>query len=289
MQKRRDKWVMDVRLTAFSAGAQSQRVAGLLIDQTELRSVLAHFSHELGRQLASLRAGFDLVLGESPSVMTGGQRGHVLSMVSLCDDLLRFTRSSLDYAAIAQRSRPLCLGSFTIGALIDETDRQFAPIAASRGIKWESRAVTPESSVVTDASRCQQVFGNLVWNALKYTPVGGDVRIVGQADADSWQVRVSDSGPGIPAESHERVFEPFLRLARDEHSAIEGSGLGLAICRELVTQLEGAICLESPPGQGTCIVVRLPIAGPLARSGGPHRHHSAQSGGPGSLQAAAAV
>ena len=78
------------------------------------------------------RAGFDLLLGESPSTITHDQRGHLLTMVSLCDDLLRLTRSYLDYAGIVQGSRPLCLGSFTIGALIDEIDRQFAPIAAAR-------------------------------------------------------------------------------------------------------------------------------------------------------------
>ncbi len=254
---------MDVRLTPFCAGTQSQRVARLLIDQTELRSVLANLSHELCRQLASLRAGFDLVLGESPSLIAQGQRGHLETMVSLCDDLLRFTRSSLDYSAIAEGSRPLCMGSFTLGALVDETDRQFAPIAASRRIKWESHAFNPDFSVVTDASRCQQIFGNLLSNALKYTPVGGRVRIAGKAEAEYWQVIVSDSGPGIPVESHERVFEPFLRLPRDEHSAIEGSGLGLAICRELVIQLEGTITLESSVGQGTSVTVRFPIAGPI--------------------------
>ncbi len=98
--------------------------------------------------------------------------------------------------------------------------------------------------MVTDATLCQQIFGNLVSNAVKYTPEGGQVHVTGKADADSWSVIVSDSGPGIPAEALDRVFEPFFRLSRDEHSQIEGSGLGLAICRELVTQLHGEISVE---------------------------------------------
>ena len=102
-------------------------------------------------------------------------------MVSLCDDLLRLTRSYLDYAGIVQGSRPLCLGSFTIGALIDEIDRQFAPVALARQLDWESHADSPEIVVVTDASRCQQIFGNLVSNAIKYTPVGGRVRVTGKS------------------------------------------------------------------------------------------------------------
>jgi len=251
---------MDVRSTPSSPLAPGQGTTRFLIDQTQLRSVLSDLSHELGRPLASLRAGFDLLLGESPSAVTHDQRGHLLTMVSLCDDLLRLSRSYLDYAGIVQRSRPLCLGSFTIGALIGEIDRQFAPIAFARGIKWDSHVDSNDLFIVTDASRCQQLFGNLVSNALKYMPAGGQVRTAGKAETDSWSVTISDSGPGIPTEALDRVFEPFFRLARDEHSGIEGSGLGLAICRELVAQLHGEITLISEVGHGTSILVRFPLA-----------------------------
>ena len=95
------------------------------------------------------------------------------------------------------------------------------------------------------------------------------MRVTGKAEADSWSVIVSDSGPGIPAEALDRVFEPFFRLARDEHSGIEGSGLGLAICRELVTQLQGEIALNSVVGEGTSISVRFPASRRLDRSPDP--------------------
>ncbi len=253
---------MDVRSTssALGPGSSAQGNARFLIDQRELRSILSDLSHELCRPLASLRAGFDLLLGDAQSSVTQDQRGHLLTMVSLCDDLLRLTRSYLDYAAIVQGSRPLCLGSFTIGALIDELNRQFAPTASARRLKWESHVDSSESVVTTDASRCQQVFGNLVANALKYTPAGGQVRVTGKVEADSWSVTITDTGPGIPAEAADRVFEPFFRLARDEHSGIEGSGLGLAICRELVAQLHGEIVLNSVVGHGTSISVWFPRA-----------------------------
>jgi len=244
---------------------QSEGNAQLLIDQTELRSILSNLSHELSRPLISLRAGFDLLLAESPPTISADQRGHLLTMVSLCDDVLQLTRSYLDYAGIVQGSRPLCLGSFTIGALIDEIDRQFAPMASARLLKWESRADATDAVVVTDASRCQQIFGNLVSNALKYTPMGGTVRLSARREADSWTVSVSDTGPGIPPEFLEQVFEPFFRLSRDEHSGIDGSGLGLAICRELVHQLNGAITLDSEPGRGTTVSVRFPLL-PAARA-----------------------
>jgi signal transduction histidine kinase len=257
--KRRDEQAMEVRINPTSPGATGKVNGRFSIDQGELRSILSNLSHELCRPLVSLRAGFDLLLDESPSTITPDQRGHLATMVSLCDELLRLTRGYLDYAEIVQGSRPICLGSFTIGALIAEIDRQFGPVAAGRKLGWIVRAESPETVVVTDATLCQQIFGNLVSNAVKYTPEGGWIHVSGKADADSWSVIVSDSGPGIPAEALDRVFEPFFRLARDEHSMIEGSGLGLAICRELVTQLHGEISVSSVTGEGTSICIEFPI------------------------------
>jgi signal transduction histidine kinase len=250
----------DAQMTSIHSRPQSEGNAQHFINQTELRSILSSLSHELSRPLISLRAGFDLLLAESPLTISHEQRGHLLTMVSLCDDVLQLTRSYLDYAGIVQGSRPLSLGSFTIGALIDEINRQFAPIASARLLNWESRADAPDIVVVTDASRCQQIFGNLVSNALKYTPMGGTVSLSARGETDSWSVCVSDTGPGIPPEALEQVFEPFFRLSRDEHSSIEGSGLGLAICGELVYQLNGQITLDSKVGSGTTVSVRFPMS-----------------------------
>jgi signal transduction histidine kinase len=248
---------MDVRMTS-TATAENRGSNTLLIDRGELRSVLTNLSHELCRPLISLKAGFDLLLGESALTFTSDQRSHIQTMVMLCDDLLQLTRSYLDFAGLVQGSRPLCLGRFTIGALVHEIGRQFEPMAAARRVTWETRVDSQNTSVTTDASRCQQILGNLASNALKYTPVGGRVRISGRVDADSWSITIDDSGPGIPADAIDLVFEPFYRLARDEHSGVEGNGLGLAICRELVAQLRGEIVLRSVVGQGTCATVRFP-------------------------------
>jgi signal transduction histidine kinase len=250
---------MDVRTTSPIPDLKRREGAPLLIDQEELRSILSSLSHELCRPLVSLRAGFDLLLSEGRSAIAPEQRDHLMTMVGLCDDLLRLTRSYLDYAALVQGSRPLCLGSFTIGALCAEIDHQFAPIARARRIRWELRAERPQLVVCTDASRCQQILGNLVSNAIKYTHEGGQVRVLGRADAESWSVVITDSGPGIPTEWLEAVFEPFVRLAREEHSGVEGSGLGLAICRELVSQLGGEISVRSVPGHGSTFTVRFPL------------------------------
>jgi signal transduction histidine kinase len=233
-----------------------------LIEHAELRSLLSNLSHELCRPLISLRAGFDLLLADSARPISRDQRGHVQTMVVLCDDLLRLTRSYLDYAGLIQGTRPLCYGSFTLGALVREIDRQFAPAAAARRLGWRCGLDGPEATVTTDASRCQQIYGNLVANALKYTPEGGEVRVTARHEGQRWLMIVADSGPGIPSEAISKVFEPFYRLARDERSGIEGSGLGLAICREMVDQMGGEIALSSVVGQGTRVTVQLPSEAP---------------------------
>ena len=249
---------MEVQLETKRCRALSPESQHLAIDRGELRSLLTSLSHELCRPLVSLRAGFDLLLGDACASVTVEQRGHLLTMVSLCDDLLRLTRGYLDYAGLVNGSRAASFGSFSLGAIIQEIDRQFRPSALAKGLSWETVAAEPEAQVVTDASLCQQIFGNLVSNAIKYTPAGGHVRVEGQAGADDWCVAVIDDGPGIPAESLKRVFEPFFRLSRDEHSRIEGNGLGLSICRELIEKLHGEILLDSTPGAGTTVKVQFP-------------------------------
>ncbi|SIO67320.1 Histidine kinase-, DNA gyrase B-, and HSP90-like ATPase [Singulisphaera sp. GP187] len=233
-----------------------------LIAHDELRTILSNLSHELCRPLISLRAGFDLILGSAAKPISNDQRGHVQTMVVLCDDLLRLTRSYLDYAGLVQGTRPLCYGSFTIGALIREIDRHFAQDVVARKVSWECVMEGADTTVSTDAARCQQIFGNVVANALKYTPAGGQVRLAARHEGETWTFIVTDSGPGIPADAISKVFEPFYRLSREEHSGVEGSGLGLAICREMVDQLGGEISISSTVGQGTRVIVRFPVAQP---------------------------
>jgi signal transduction histidine kinase len=245
--------------------AHSQHLTATPLQHAELRAVLTHLSHELCRPLSSLRAGFELLLGDSDRPVSLDQRGHLETMAAVCDDLLGLTRSYLDYAGLVQGARPLQYGDFTIGALAREIDRQFARKAAERRIAWECVLEGPDRLVATDASRCQQIFANLVSNALKYTPEGGRVRVLARREGAWWSLAVSDTGPGIPVEAISKVFEPFYRLAREERSGVEGNGLGLTICREMVNQLQGEISIAAEQGNsGTRATVRLPVELPEA-------------------------
>jgi signal transduction histidine kinase len=264
---------MDARAETSLSIDQSAAQSVLL--HAELRSILSNLSHELCRPLISLRAGIDLLLGDAGPPISDEQHRHLRTMVSVCDDLLRLTRSYLDYACLMQGSRPLHYGTYTLSALMREIDQEFAPTAATRRLAWECELEGDDATVTADASRCQQVFGNLAANALRYTPEGGRVRVLARHNGATWTVNVIDSGPGIPVEARTRVFEPFYRLPREERSGIEGTGLGLAICRELVDQMGGEITIGSELGNGTRVTVRLPSAAapssPLSRPNKPAR------------------
>jgi signal transduction histidine kinase len=260
---------MDLHLKDATDPASAPAGDRVCIDQQELRSLLSNLSHELCRPLVSLRAGFDLLLEDPADSISREQRAHLLTMASLCDELIGLARGYLDYAGLVESGRNPTLGTFSLGAMIREIDRQFAHRAVDAGLAWETIASEPAASVITDASLCQQIFGNLISNALKYTPRGGRITVLGTVEDDHWRLAVIDDGPGIPADSLDKVFEPFYRLPRDEHSRIEGNGLGLAICRELTERLGGAISLESSPGGGTTALVRLPRHRPACDERGP--------------------
>lgn len=247
---------MDAQNPPKTAASRGSKPA--LLHRDELRSILSSLSHELCRPLISLRAGFDLLLKSSGGELARDQKNHLLTMASLCDDLLQLTHSYLDFANLVQGTRPIIWGTFSLGALFAEIDAQFAPLASRRGIEWEMCPDDPDATIRTDISRCQQILGNLASNALKQTSPGGSVKLHGQVQLDAWSLSIVDTGAGIPPDEVGKVFEPFYRLDRDQNAGIEGNGLGLTICRELVEQLRGEIDLESTLGRGTTVTVRFP-------------------------------
>ena len=138
----------------------------------------------------------------------------------------------------------------------------FQAQAAERhiGLTLDAPAAVP--LVTADPQRLEQIVGNLVDNGLRYTPSGGQVRLAISRTAAGVELSVSDTGPGVPPDEVDRVFDRFWRGEKSRARSAGGAGLGLAIVRQLVEAQGGRARAASPPGQGFEIVIAFPCAEP---------------------------
>jgi signal transduction histidine kinase len=125
--------------------------------------------------------------------------------------------------------------------------------ARERGIELETRVPDEELRISGDATKLGWAVSNLIGNALRYTPQGGVIRVEATGLTDAVRLSVSDSGPGIPPEQRERIFERFA-----QGSDGGAAGLGLSIVRDVVQAHGGRIFLESEPGRGSRFILELP-------------------------------
>lgn len=143
-------------------------------------------------------------------------------------------------------------------ALYQDVLAQVCDRAQSKSLHIESDIPNDLPHVYADHERVRQVLINLLDNAIKYTPTGGTIRLSClHRTSQKVQVSVCDTGPGIPEENHERIFEERFRLERDE--AKDGYGIGLALCQRIIRAHYGQIWVDSAPGGGSCFHFTLPV------------------------------
>jgi two-component system sensor histidine kinase BaeS len=212
------------------------------------RAFLLSVSHELKTPLTAIRGyaeGLEegaLPAGQAAATIVGESR----RLERLVGDLLDLAR--MNKAEFSVRSEPIDLTAIGREAL-----RRYEGQAREFGISLELGG-SPEAPATGDADRVLQIVSNLVENALRLTPAGGQVRIV----ATAGELRVEDTGPGLEAEDLERAFERFYLYSRYGRERPVGTGLGLAIVKELATGMGGSVEASSRPGQATVFTVRLP-------------------------------
>jgi len=218
---------------------------------------LAAMSHELRTPLNAI-AGFVqlLLLGvrgalteEQTADLTRIQRSqkHLLSLIN---DILNFSR--LEAGAVTYDIAPVPLGS-----IVDAAASMITPQAASKRITFSIEPCPPGLTVLADASKLEQILLNLLSNAVKFTHAGGHVSLVCETAGDRVLVHVQDTGPGIPPDRLDDIFEPFVQLDRTFDNPREGAGLGLAISRDLALGMQGDLTVESTVGKGSRFTVSL--------------------------------
>jgi len=223
------------------------------------RDFVADASHELRTPLALIRANTEALLRRVRSLGPDAQ-GYASGVLEEVDHLNRIVGDLATLALADAQQQRLQREPTDLRELLQDLMREVAPLAAERGISIQGDFA--ESAVIeADGGRLRQLFLILLDNALTYTPAGGAVSLSLRNGDQRAEVRVSDSGPGIPESDLPHVWERFYRVDRARtRQGTTGTGLGLAIARWIVTAHRAQIRLESRPGHGTTAVLVFPAA-----------------------------
>jgi two-component system, OmpR family, sensor histidine kinase BaeS len=224
------------------------------------KQLLANLVHELGRPLGAMRSAVQALLKGADkdqrlaAELMNGLDSETARLQRLLDDL-----SGLHGQFFGQYQ--LNLEEVMLNDWLATTLSPWAAAAKLKGIAWEEEIPTDLPVIVMDPDRMAQATGNLLSNAVKFTPGGKCVAVTVQVAEDNLCIQVADSGPGIPVEEQEKIFQPFYRAPQGRR-IVQGMGLGLSIARDIVIAHGGKIELSSEPGSGSRFTIRLPARYP---------------------------
>jgi two-component system sensor histidine kinase KdpD len=238
-------------------------VAGLILvlqDVTYVRDqearreqLMATLSHELRTPLTSLRMAVELLRREpgGDGDLLGAAHEDVLRLEDVAQRLLDVSRSRA-------MTIPLERKQVDVGTLVTRVTKLFELQARERGVSVATAVPADALALAGDATKLGWALSNLVANALRYTPRGGRVQVEATAGDGTVRISVTDTGPGIPPEQRERIFERFVQGT--ETAEAGAAGLGLAIVRDIVQAHGGRIFLDTEVGRGSRFTLELPRA-----------------------------
>jgi signal transduction histidine kinase len=238
---------------------------------------LASAAHELKTPLAVIKGYYDLLLSGSLGKLTDKQRDILQESKDSCERLVRLVSMFLNYSALESGKLVLHLRENDLRDCLGELATRWREAFVRKQVRLEATLDSNLPIFKFDYQKVQQTVANLLDNALKHTPAGGNVQL--RAELYFWErrsaeelqavdrrrervqapngikVSVSDSGPGIASEHHQEIFEDFVRVDR----TCSGMGLGLAIAKRLVQAHRGKIWVDSEPRRGCTFTFLLPI------------------------------
>jgi two-component system sensor histidine kinase GlrK len=216
--------------------------------EAEKNRFLRHLSHELKTPLTALREGAELLNDQIGGPLAPPQRQVVSIMRDNSVKLQRLIEDLLDYQRALHAAASLVPRSIALDALVKEVavGHELAMRAKGQQLVLKAEKVTVEA----DAEKLRSIIDNLLGNAVKFTPAGGTITVLAAANGGEAVIDVIDSGPGVPAEERESIFDSFFRGRVKANARVEGTGLGLAIAREFTEAHGGRISVVSDGGGG---------------------------------------
>lgn len=230
------------------------------LEEKRRAQFISMVAHELRNPLNSLNGFVKLVLQGRAGSLTPLQE-EFLQIADTQVELLKGRISELlEYNRVEAGRLKLAPSWNDLPLLITGTSMRLKLQAEQAGLSLLNEIDDQLPELYFDSERIGQVLTNLIENAIKATPPGGEIRVRSQVNEDEVWIRVCDTGVGIPPEEQRKIFEPFVQgsmgTSRKNHL-----GLGLAICKQIVDGHRGRLWVESEPGRGTCFTVALPLVG----------------------------
>ncbi|GAA2846363.1 ATP-binding protein [Paenarthrobacter ilicis] len=226
---------------------------------------LATVNHELRTPLTSITAYLDMIQDGSAGPVPDSINKMLVVIARNSDRLRRLIEDMLTVSM--QDASNLDLKPVDIAALLQVVVATLQPLAESRHVSVSFTEGGEDIEVTADEAKLEQVFTNIVANAIKFTPEGGRVGITSSVSASedgrpAATVKIADTGLGIPEHDLPHIFTRFYRASNATSAAVPGSGLGLAIAHDIISRHMGRLHLDSTLGAGTTVSVELPVGGP---------------------------
>ena len=222
------------------------------------QEMLAMVSHDLRSPLMSVQVSLALLNSGALGDLPKGASKEALVAEKNASRLIKMISDLLDIEKLESGRFELDLKE---GDLLETIDRAVASIEALARAK-NIAIKTPENSIsaVFDADRIEQVFTNVLSNAVKFSPEESEIVVSLKKESNFAEVSIADRGPGVSADKREAIFERFRQIGADSQAEKAGSGLGLAIARALMNEHGGGIAVQANPGGGSVFVLTLPLS-----------------------------
>jgi two-component system sensor histidine kinase/response regulator len=219
-------------------------------------------SHQLRSPLVAIQQYFEVILAGMAGRVEDTQKEMILRAKERLGGLLQLINDWLDMARISRGRIVDKFKSVALDKLLEKQIEFMRPLAEEFKVRLELRPAQEPALVLADEQSLEQVFSNLITNAIKYNKPQGSVTVTLCEEDQAILVEVADTGIGISKEQLPFIFDQFYRVSRREDQKIRGTGLGLAIAKKIVEAHHGSIQVSSEPGRGSTFSVRLPKAGP---------------------------
>lgn len=258
--------ITDYKAVMNALGEHSAELENLnleLMDKNaEIQRMYHTLCHELKTPLTSTREFISLVLDGIPGPVNDDQCEYLSLAKEGCDELTVHMHDLVDITRMETGKFSCTLVPSDICELVNHVVAQFESKAKKRGVTLNLDAPDNLPIVTLDVHRIRQVVNNLLGNALKFTDKGAEVKVSLEHNTDEREsilIRVTDTGPGIPAEQLPHIFKRLYQVREADWSTQGGLGLGLYICRQIMQMHNGEIDVDSQLGQGTTFTINLPI------------------------------